>query len=306
MLKKSRYPLVYLKGIAMGAADVVPGVSGGTIAFITGIYEELLNSIRSVNPSAIKILFSQGIKAFWQHVNGTFLVSLLAGIATSFLVLAHGITWLMQHQPLLLWAFIFGLIVASCVHIGKMLTEHNWRIFLLFFIGAVLVYAVTEMRPVELEPSYWMIFAAGAIAICAMILPGISGSFMLLMMGLYGFMMEALKGFDVVMIALFISGCLTGILLFSHVLSWLFRQYRNGTIAFLTGMLLASLNAIWPWRVPTETLQIGEKVKIIAEQNVLPTQYELMTGGDAMVVYCVLLAFVGFTLVLVLEQFGTE
>lgn len=303
---KTNYFLLYLKGLAMGAADVVPGVSGGTIAFITGIYDELLASIKAVNPNAVKILFQQGFKAFWQYVNGTFLLTLIAGIATSFLLLAHAITWLMAYFPLLFWAFIFGLIMASCIHVGKMLQEFNWKIALLFLLGAAVVYAVTEMKPVEVELTYSMAFVAGSIAICAMILPGISGSFMLLMMGLYGPIMLALKGLDLAMIASFVAGCVTGILLFAHLVSYCLQRFRGLSLAFLTGMLFASLNAVWPWRIITETIQIGEKIKPVLESNVLPTQYELMTGNDSMVVYCVLLAFIGFSLVIALEQIGNE
>lgn len=298
--------LLYFKGLAMGAADVVPGVSGGTIAFITGIYEELLNSIKSVNPQAIKILFTQGIKAFWQYINGTFLLTLIAGIATSFLLLAHAITWLMAHYPLLFWAFIFGLITASCVHVGKMLEGFNWRIAVMLVLGMALVFAVTEMKPLEIELSYGIAFMAGSIAICAMILPGISGSFILLMMGLYGPMMLAIKDLDILMIASFMAGCITGILLFSHIVSYCLERFKQTTLAFLTGMLFASLNAVWPWRTVTESLQIGDKIKPVVEKKVLPTQYELLLGQDSLVVYCVLLAFIGFSLVMTLEQVNNE
>lgn len=306
MNNKKKTVLLYFKGLAMGAADVVPGVSGGTIAFITGIYEELLNSIKSVNPQAISILFSQGISAFWQHINGTFLLTLMAGIATSFLLLAHAITWLMAHYPLLFWAFIFGLIAASCVHVAKMLDSFNWRVAVLFLLGAALVFAVTEMKPLEIELSYSIAFMAGSIAICAMILPGISGSFILLMMGLYGPMMLAVKGLDLAMIASFLAGCITGILLFSHVVSYCLQRFRQVTLACLTGMLFASLNAVWPWRVATEVVHFGDNIKPVVEKNVLPTQYELLAGQDSLVVYCVLLAFIGFSLVMALEQLSNE
>lgn len=305
-MNKKNMVLLYLKGLAMGAADVVPGVSGGTVAFITGIYDELLNSIKSVNPQAAKILLRQGLKAFWFHINGTFLITLIAGIATSFLLLAHAITWLMAQQPLLFWAFIFGLITASCVHVGKMLEGLSWRTVLFFLLGAVLVLAVTEMKPVDIQLTYGVAFIAGSIAICAMILPGISGSFMLLMMGLYGPMMLAIKGLDVPMIASFMFGCITGILLFAHIVSFCLERFRQLTLAFLTGMLFASLNAVWPWRVIAETVQIADKVKPVLEKNVLPTQYELLIGQDSLVVYCVLLAFIGFSLVMALEQLSNE
>lgn len=305
-MAKSKAVLLYLKGVAMGAADIVPGVSGGTIAFITGIYEELLNSIKSVNPAAVKVLFSQGVKAFWQHINGTFLITLIAGIASSFLLLAHLITWLMTTQPLLFWSFIFGLILASAVHVGKMISTRGFFDYAAFLVGFALAFSITLIAPAEVQPSYWMIFGAGAIAICAMILPGISGSFMLLLMGLYGFMIQAIKSLNLPIILVFVAGCICGLLLFAHFVSYMLEKHRNSTLAFLTGMLFASLNAIWPWRVVEAFYQHGDKLKPLQQKNISPEHYQLITGSDPMVAYCAILAFIGFSLVLLLEKITDE
>lgn len=305
-MAKSKAVLLYLKGVAMGAADIVPGVSGGTIAFITGIYEELLNSIKSVNPSAVKVLFSQGPKAFWQQINGTFLITLIAGIASSFLLLSHLITWAMDGQPLLFWSFIFGLILGSAVHVGKMIGRRSFFVYAAFLVGFALAFSITLVSPAEVQPNYWMIFGAGAIAICAMILPGISGSFMLLLMGLYGFMIQAIKSLNLPIIFIFVAGCVCGLLVFAHLVSYMLEKHRNSTLAFLTGMLFASLNAIWPWRVVEEFYHYGDKIKPLVQKNISPENYQLVTGNDPLVAYCAILAFVGFSLVLFLEKVTDE
>lgn len=302
-MRLPKYLAVFIKGMAMGAADVVPGISGGTVAFIVGIYEELLNSIKAVNPVTAKILFKEGPAAFWQAINGNFLLSLVAGIVTSFLLLAHAITWLIQHYPILLWAFMFGLVFASTIHIGKMITERSVLVVLLFIAGFALSFGITEMKPASIEPTYPIIFGAGAIAITAMILPGISGSFILLLLGLYAYMMGAIKSFDLPVIAVFIAGCLTGILSFVHFLSWLLKNYHNQAISFLTGMLLASLNALWPWKKTVEFYQSSSgQLKPLLQKNISPSQYELLTGQDAMLMASIGLFVFGLALVLILEK----
>lgn len=297
-----KYPLLFLKGMAMGAADVVPGVSGGTIAFITGIYEELLNSLKAINQHALKVLLQQGPAAFWQQINGSFLLTLMAGIISSFLLLAHGIVWLMAQYPTLLWSFIAGLVLASTLHIGKQIDLRKAGVGSFFAIGFILAFFVTEARPAQLEPGYLMVFAAGAIAICAMILPGISGSFILLLLGLYGYIIQALKNLDLAVVLVFAAGCGTGLLAFVHALSWLLKHYYHQALAFLTGMLLASLNALWPWKQVVEYYQSGDKLKPLVQKNISPSYYELLTGNDAMLMYCILLAVTGLVLVLALER----
>lgn len=296
------YVNVFIKGMGMGAADVVPGVSGGTIAFITGIYDELLDSIKSINPHAVKVLFKEGPVSFWQFINGNFLVTLIAGIALSFLSLAHLITYLLDAFPLMIWSFFFGLVVASGIHIAK---EINFTCILsvvMMFFGAAIAYLITSSQPVQIEPSHLKIFAAGAIAICAMILPGISGSFILVLLGLYGFIIESVKALDVEVIVIFLSGCVTGLLSFVHLLSWLLKKYRSISIALLTGFLFGSLNALWPWKRVIEYYQASKGLKPLLQENILPAQYVAVTGQDAMLLPCLFMMFVGVALVLGLEK----
>lgn len=293
--------LTILKGAAMGAADVVPGVSGGTIAFITGIYERLLNAIKSVNLTAVQLLFKEGFGAAWRHVDGTFLVALFAGIIGSILTLAKGLEWCLHHYPQLLWAFFFGLIIASSIYIIRQVERWNTSAIVGLIVGTAVAYGITILSPGEAPNTYPMLFLAGSIAICAMILPGISGSFILLLLGMYKHILGAATSFDVISLAIFMMGCVTGLLLFSHVLSWTFKNFRNTTLAVLAGFMIGSIKKVWPWQnvMSTRVNSKGEEVPFIW-QNVLPGQYE----GEAMVVACLVLLVLGFVAVLGLERLG--
>ncbi|MBJ6117277.1 DUF368 domain-containing protein [Pontibacter sp. BT310] len=292
------YLLLFSKGVAMGAADVVPGVSGGTIAFITGIYEELLDSIRSVNGEAVKLLLRFNLAGFWKHINGNFLVGLLSGIGFSIGLLSRVVLYLLEFHPELLWSFFFGLIVASTVVVGKKITKWTPMVMLAFIIGAAIAYWVTIATPTETPEAYWFIFLSGAIAICAMILPGISGSFILVLMAKYEFILNAVKDLKIATILTFGLGCLVGILSFSHVLNWMLKRYHNLTVALLTGFMLGSLNKVWPWKQTLETYtdRHGE-LKPLVQANVLPTDYLQLTGEEPYLLYGTLLAIFGFALV---------
>jgi putative membrane protein len=292
------YLLLFSKGVAMGAADVVPGVSGGTIAFITGIYEELLDSIRSVNGEAVKLLLRFNLAGFWKHINGNFLVGLLSGIGFSIVLLSRVVLYLLEFHPELLWSFFFGLIVASTVVVGKKITKWTPMVVLAFIIGAAIAYWVTIATPTETPEAYWFIFLSGAIAICAMILPGISGSFILVLMAKYEFILNAVKDLKIATILTFGLGCLVGILSFSHVLNWMLKRYHNLTVALLTGFMLGSLNKVWPWKQTLETYtdRHGE-LKPLVQANVLPTDYLQLTGEEPYLLYGTLLAIFGFALV---------
>lgn len=296
---------IYIRGVAMGAADVVPGVSGGTVAFITGIYEPLLDAISSINPAALVVLVKQGPKACWQHINGTFLLALMLGIFTSILSLAQLISYLLDHQPLLLWSFFFGLIAASSLHMAKQVKQWQGLTILALLLGVMIAWLITEIKPSELTPSLLFYFLAGAIAICAMILPGISGSFILVLMGMYHHVLEAIKGFEWLTLLSFSAGCGIGLLSFSHLLSWLFRRYHDITLALLTGFLIGSLNLVWPWK---QTLSYylnskGESLALV-QQNVLPWHYFDLVGKPAQGVYGLLLIIAGLVLVFLLEKWG--
>lgn len=287
----------------MGAADVVPGVSGGTIAFITGIYEELLNSIRSVNGEAVKLLLRFNLAGFWKHINGNFLVGLLAGIGFSIVLLSRLVLYLLEYHPELLWSFFFGLIVASTVVVGKKITKWTPVVILAFILGAAIAYWVTIATPTQTPETLWFIFISGAIAICAMILPGISGSFILVLMAKYEFILGAVRDLKIATILTFGAGCVVGILSFSHVLNWMLERYHNLTVALLTGFMVGSLNKVWPWKQTLETYtdRHGE-VKPLVQENVLPTSYLQLTGEEPYLLYGTLLAIFGFALVYFIDR----
>lgn len=293
--------LLFAKGMAMGAADVVPGVSGGTVAFISGIYDELLRSIASVPEAALQLLRGRVVKA-WQMANATFLLVLLAGILTSVFSLARLITWLLDTHPIPVWSFFFGLILVSSYLVAREIGRWNWTRALSFVLGVAFAWWITVASPVEWGHDPLSLFLAGAIAICAMILPGISGSFLLVLMGLYGVVLGAVKNFDVAVLAVFAAGCLVGLLSFARLLSWLLAHFRDLTLAFLTGLMLGSLNKVWPWKqtLTWRTDSHGLQVPVLQE-NLLPLQFAQQSGQDSQLLLAMLLAVAGVVLVLGLE-----
>lgn len=289
------YAFLVLKGMGMGAADVVPGVSGGTIAFIVGIYDELINSIKSINGKSLKLFFTGKFAAFWKMINGSFLFSILLGIGISVFSLAKIITWLLVEHPILVWSFFFGLVLASTWFVAKDIKGWNWKTILGFVVGVVVAFYITVATPAE-TPSYlWFIFLCGAIAICAMILPGISGSFILVLLGKYFFIMDAVKTLDLVIIVVFGAGAVVGITSFSRVLSYALKHVRNITLAVLSGFMLGSLNKVWPWKEQITTVVDGHDLMI--ENNILPNQY---------IVEAVVLMLVGFFMVYFLEKLSMK
>lgn len=293
---------LYLKGIAMGSADVVPGVSGGTIAFITGIYTELLDSIKSVNLSALILLFKQGPKAAWKAINGTFLITLLAGILTAILTLAKVIHYLLDQHAVLLWAFFFGLILASSLHMGKQIKQWQPSTFIALLIGALFAGYISIASPTSIEATYLNIFIAGSIAICAMILPGISGSFILLLMGLYAPVLDAVKGLQIDIMLIFALGAGLGLMLFSRLLSWLLHRYQDLMFSLLTGFMLGALLKVWPWKETISYRMNSKGHEVPFEQlNRLPE----WVGGDQFYSALVLVS-VGFICVLALEKLSVS
>ncbi|CAM3069545.1 DUF368 domain-containing protein [Vibrio rarus] len=291
----------------MGAADVVPGVSGGTIAFITGIYDTLLESIRRVNPSLIQVIRERGLKGAFEHINGLFLLSLFAGIFTSLLTLAKLLSWLLVTHPVPLWSFFFGLILVSVWHIMRQVHSFSLSRWLSLALGVALAYAITVLNPLHLEPTAINIMLSGAIAICAMILPGISGSFILLLIGMYSPVLGALKGLDIGFLILFMGGCLCGLLSFSHLLSWLLKRFRDVTFMFLVGLMVGTLPKIWPWK-QTLTWRVnssGEQVPLL-QHNLLPHNFELITGASSQLVVAIVMMLLAIGLVLALEKFAED
>lgn len=299
--------LLFAKGVAMGAADVVPGVSGGTIAFITGIYERLITAIKNI-PHGLKPLFKGQVKTFWKEIDGTFLVCLIAGIATSFLSLAHLMTYLLEHQPVLLWAFFFGLVVASTVFIGKDVTW-NWKTLLSFVLFTALAFFICspENTPLNSSHAYWYLFICGAIAICAMILPGISGSFILVLLGEYYYMLKAVTTLNLPLILVFLCGAVIGLLAFSNVLSWLFKHFKQVTLAALTGFMLGSLNKIWPWKETLLTYTDSHGAEhALTQRNLMPGTFETVTGADNQLVWAILWFAIGFVLIFSIEYINQQ
>ena len=301
--KFTQYLVIFFKGIAMGAADVVPGVSGGTIAFISGIYEELLASISAINIANLKLLKNEGIKAAWKAINGNFLLALLSGIFISIISLAKLITWLLENKPILVWSFFFGLVLASILFVSKQITKWNASAIILFIIGAVAAYYITILHPAISESSSLLFyFFAGALAICAMILPGISGSFILVLLGAYKPILKALDALqykDIKLLAVVAFGAVVGILSFSKLLNWLFDHHKNSTLAVLTGFILGSLNKIWPWKETLTWRLDSHGVKIpFNEQSVSPFSYQ----GDPQLMMAIILLIAGFLLIILLEK----
>lgn len=283
MQKPLDYLLLGIKGMGMGAADVVPGVSGGTIAFITGIYEELLSSIAAIKPSLIRTIGKEGVGAAWKAINGNFLVAVFAGIGISIVSLAKLFAWILKEHPVMLWSFFFGLILASIPMVWSQLKKNSFDTYVSFLAGAVIAFAITEMPVSEGTDESWFIFISGALAICAMILPGISGSFILLLLGMYQFVLDAVNDRDIVTLGIFAAGCLIGLLSFARLLSFLFKRFHDITVALMAGFLLGSLNEIWPWK---KTLQYrenskGEMVPFLQE-NIAPENETMWIGFGLM------------------------
>ncbi|WP_072765005.1 DUF368 domain-containing protein [Arenibacter nanhaiticus] len=296
------YIFISLKGMAMGAADVVPGVSGGTIAFISGIYEELISSINNVNLSLLKTLKKEGFTSFWKQLNGNFLLALVSGIAISVVSLAKLISWLLENQAIPLWSFFFGLVIASVFFVGKEIQRWNTATILMLVLGAVVAYFITSLPPSANTDSLPYLFFSGALAICAMILPGISGAFILVLLGSYKTILEAVHERDLKIIITVGFGAIFGLLSFSKLLKWMFSHYKNLTLAILTGFILGSLNKIWPWKEVLETKTFGEKIITIKEQNISPLSFD----GDPQILWAILLGILGFSLIFMLEKLATK
>lgn len=317
MKKITDYIMVAVKGACMGAADVIPGVSGGTIAFITGIYDQLIESINSINGTALKLFFSGKFKEFWKHINGSFLVSLFCGILVSVLSLAGLMQYLLEHHPIQTWAFFFGLIVASSIFILRGIQGWNMKSAMFPVLGVVLGIVVCTLSPTQTPDALWFIFLSGAIAICAMILPGISGSFILLILGKYKYIMGAITGLttgaavgeSLVILCVFAVGAVCGILAFSRLLHWLLARFNKETLMVLAGFIIGSLVKVWPWS-NMEAIVISQLPEIAdmaaATQQAIPAEVlaDYIPQVDMQIGSAVLFALIGFFLVTGIEILG--
>ncbi|HNP68291.1 MAG TPA: DUF368 domain-containing protein [Aequorivita sp.] len=308
-----QYLTVTAKGLAMGAADVVPGVSGGTIAFISGIYEELIETIHNLDLGFFKIWKKEGFLKAWKHYNLGFLLGLFSGVFISIISLAKLITWLLEVYPIMVWSFFFGLVIASIVYVGKQITSWRLAVIIAMIIASVASYLITIADPVGSPESTWFLFFAGFIAIIAMILPGISGAFILLLLGAYttviGIVTQLGEGITTLNSSLFLGalgkllifavGAVIGLKVFSRALNWMFKHHKNLILAVLTGFMIGALNKIWPWK---EVLQYrmnhaGEQIPFI-ERSILPQNYD----GNPQILYATLFAIIGFLTIFLLER----
>ncbi|EDP71879.1 integral membrane protein [Flavobacteriales bacterium ALC-1] len=311
------YLVITLKGIAMGAADVVPGVSGGTIAFISGIYEELIESIDKINLGVFKVWKQEGFKTAWKSINGNFLLALFSGIAISILSLAKLIKWLLHNEPVLLWSFFFGLVLASILYIAKQIKGWSAKIIIAIIVTSILSYFITLAEPFASPDSPFYLLFCGFIAIIAMILPGVSGAFILLILGAYQTAIDTinnlLEGLTTGNMDLFKDaflkfcllaiGAVVGLKVFSKALNWMFKHHKNLTLAILTGFMIGSLNKIWPWKeiLKTRIDSHGEEVTLL-DKSILPTSYD----GNNQLVLALIFIIIGFGTILILEHLGKQ
>ncbi len=323
MMIQNKLSLLF-KGMAMGIAEVIPGVSGGTIAFITGIYEQLINSIKAFGPEALNGFKSNGTKGFWQAIDGNFLITLLSGMAIGVVLGIFGVSYLLENYPEPLWGFFFGLIAASAIFIGKQIKNWNTKLVTALAIGIVFAYGITILSPMEGSTSPIYIFVSGILAISALLLPGISGSFILLLLGMYTIIIPSIKNFletfdtaSLIIITIFALGCITGLLGFSRILSWLFAKYKDISFALLTGFIIGALNKVWPWRnvsvildkASGERMEVldwsnfsnlnPESFKIVREMNCMPGDYMMGNPLTVLTFFCI---FAGFISVLLLGK----
>ena len=311
------YIMVAVKGACMGAADVIPGVSGGTIAFITGIYDQLLASINAVDATAVKLFFTGKFKEFWKHINGGFLLSLFCGILISVISLAGLMQYLLEWHPIQTWAFFFGLIVASSIFILRGIKGWNLKAILFLVLGVILGVVVCTLSPTTTPDALWFIFLSGAIAICAMILPGISGSFILLILGKYQYIMNAISNLtsgeammeSVIVIGVFAVGAVTGLLAFSRFLHWLLGRFHKETLLVLAGFIIGSLVKVWPWNDMDAIVhsQFPEYIRYMRTPfnfsleeacRIFYDKVDMQTGS------AILFALIGFSLVTGIEIIG--
>ncbi|WP_299112915.1 DUF368 domain-containing protein [uncultured Winogradskyella sp.] len=311
------YLIISFKGIAMGAADVVPGVSGGTIAFISGIYEELIESIDKVNLGVFKVWKREGFKTAWKSINGTFLLVLFSGIAISILSLAKLIKWLLHNEPVLLWSFFFGLVLASIIYIAKQIKAWSVKIIVAIIVTSILSYYITLAEPFASPDSPFYLLFCGFIAIIAMILPGVSGAFILLILGAYQTAIDTINNLRdglfngdmelfkdaLLKFVLLAIGAVIGLKVFSKALNWMFKHQKHLTLAILTGFMIGSLNKIWPWKeiIKTRINSEGEEVTLL-DKSILPSSY----NGDNQMVLAIVFIIIGFGTILILERLGNQ
>lgn len=307
---------IFLRGMLMGAADVVPGVSGGTMAFITGIYERLITAIGNISGKAFSALRSDGIRGAWKTIDGTFLCIVGAGIITSILSLARGVSWALEYYPPVVWAFFFGLIIASALVIGKQVQQWSITRVILLILIAMATMWLLSLSPATTTDAYWFVFLSGMIAISAMILPGISGSFLLVLLGKYEYVLNAIHSFDIVPLVIFAAGCGVGLLSSARIISILFKRFHDTMMLIITAIMIGSLYKVWPWRqIVQYTVEEDGSWKILVDKPVSPQVYEVMPiidGSNGVVaespyiILSLIACIVGIVLVLAISKKGMK
>ena len=295
------YFILFIKGMSMGIANVIPGVSGGTIALITGIYEDLINSLKSFDTKSLKLITSIDISGFIKHTNLYFLLAVFGGSIVSVFSIASLFKYLFIHYPILIWAFFFGLIIASIYFVGKRITHWNTATIISLIIGTLIAISLSFMTPASENDNLFFVFICGIIGISGMMLPGLSGSFILILMGNYELLMvTAVTELNILLLSVFLLGSAFGLMSFSHILSWVFKHYKNQTLALLTGFILGSLSIIWPWKEVAEKIIIKGKEKIIAYNWYFPNELNTET------ILAILLIIMGILSVYALENFAID
>jgi putative membrane protein len=310
---------IALKGLAMGMAEVVPGVSGGTIAFISGIYPSLMESISALKPSLIALLFKGQFKEFAKQLNLAFLLPLGVGMVAGLVTGVLFISYLLEHYPLPLWAFFFGLILASALYVFRQMKGFNATSILLTLAATGLAYYVTIANPLGGSASLVLVFFSGVIAISAMVLPGLSGSFILLLLGMYSVVLPTVKSLlktpeldAFILVAVFAGGCLIGLVSFARLMSYAFKKQPNNTLAVLLGFMLGSLNKVWPWQEVTNTrVNSGGETVVFTSKSVLPNVFSqlennFLYGNNPQVITVILCMIFGFAIVFLLDKFGSN
>ena len=295
------YFILFIKGMSMGIANVIPGVSGGTIALITGIYEDLINSLKSFDTKSLKLITSIDILGFIKHTNLYFLLAVFGGSIVSVFSIASLFKYLFIHYPILIWAFFFGLIIASIYFVGKRISKWNTATIFSLIIGTLVAISLSFMTPASENDNLFFVFVCGIIGISGMMLPGLSGSFILILMGNYELLMvTAVTELNILLLSVFFLGSAFGLMSFSHILSWVFKHYKNQTLALLTGFILGSLSIIWPWKEVAESIILKGKEKIIAYNWYFPNELNTET------ILAILLIIVGVLSVYALENFAID
>ena len=289
--------IIFIKGMAMGIANVIPGVSGGTIALITGIYEKLVNSLKSLDKKAFSLLLKFKLKEFANYINLQFLFYVFSGSLISLFSIANLFKYLFKYYPLEIWSFFFGLIIASIIFIGRRISVWNYQNIISIILGIAIAFGLTYISPSGENDNLLYVFICGIIGISGMILPGLSGSYILILMGNYELLMvTAVSELNIPLLTVFMLGSILGLIIFSHFLHWLLKEHYNLTLASLTGFIIGSLPLIWPWK------EVGEKIIYNGKEKIISYNYLFPTEISSHNLISVLLIIVGFTIVYLMEK----